>query len=326
MLHGARDTQEDEVGWIEAGTLDPQGEHPVAVVADGMGGHAAGDEASRIAVREFLEAYGKQGAASERLGRALDCANRALREATDQDAAFTGMGTTLLAVAVTAEGLHWISVGDSPLYLYRDGLLERLNADHSMRPVIAKIREEDPALAAEYNPNELRSVLMGSPIPKIDVSGQPRPLAPGDLVLAATDGIESLEDDEILETISEHRGADPAGICEALLRAVEAKQHPRQDNTTIALLELHRSAGDAETRAPEEDGVWQPVLTEFVPVEEKSEGPLETEAAAPAVGPEAEEFPAGSTTPTGESEAAAEVVSVSGQETENDGNDQSGAA
>lgn len=150
---GKRERQEDDLGHIDGNTLDPEGNHSVALVADGMGGHAAGEVASRAAVRGFVQAYGTRGLARDRLQSALDRANAAIAEEVDQNAALSGMGTTLVAAAVTKQGLHWISVGDSSLYLFRAGRLERLNEDHSMRPVIARLLEEDPEAASNYSPN-----------------------------------------------------------------------------------------------------------------------------------------------------------------------------
>ena len=260
---GARETQEDDLGFIAGSTLDPLGEHSVVVVTDGMGGHTAGEVASRVAVRGFMQAYGTRGSARDRLRSGLDRANASIGEAVQGNAALEGMGTTLVAAAVTADGLHWISVGDSPLFLYRDGSLERLNDDHSMRPVIAAMRTRDPDLAAGYNPNELRSVLMGEPIAKIDVSRRARPLRGGDIILVATDGLETIDDEETVRAFEEHRGEGPEAMCGAVLRAVEAKQHPRQDNTTIAVLELQGSRENARAHpADGAGGAQEPAKTE----------------------------------------------------------------
>ena len=135
QLLGAREVQEDDFGFIDGATLDPGGQHPVVVVADGMGGHASGEIASRLAVRAFVEAYGTEGRPSDRLRTGLDHANRAIDDAIRENLSLGGMGTTLVAAAVTTDGLEWVSVGDSPLLIYRDGRLKRLNEDHSMAPV-----------------------------------------------------------------------------------------------------------------------------------------------------------------------------------------------
>ncbi len=239
---GKRERQEDDLAYVDGDTLAPDGNHPVALVADGMGGHAAGDVASRAAVRGFVQAYGTHGRAPDRLQSALDRANAAIGEEVDRDAALSGMGATLVAAAVTEQGLHWISVGDSPLYLFRGGRLERLNEDHSMRPVIARLLKEDPDAASYYSPNHLLSALMGGHIEKTDAPATPRPLKAGDIVLVATDGLETLDEQETAALIAEHRAAGPQAVRDALLLAVEAKDDPRQDNTSLFVIEVERSS------------------------------------------------------------------------------------
>ncbi len=256
---GKRERQEDDLGHIDGDTLDRDGNHSVALVADGMGGHAAGEVASRAAVRGFLQAYGTRGLARDRLQSGLDRANAAIAEETDRNAALFGMGTTLVAAAVTEQGLHWISVGDSPLYLFRAGRVERLNEDHSMRPVIARLLEEDPEAASNYSPNELFSALMGGPIEKADAPTTPRRLEAGDIVVIATDGLETLDEEETGALIAEHSGEGPDAVCDALLRTVEAKDHPRQDNTSLVVIEVERSSvNGGPSEGPAEPAAAQP--------------------------------------------------------------------
>lgn len=239
---GRRERQEDDLGHIDGDSLAAEGNHSVVLVADGMGGHAAGEVASRAAVRGFVQAYGTRGRARDRLQSALNRANAAIAEEVDRDGAFSGMGTTLVAAAVTEQGLHWISVGDSPLYLFRAGRLERLNEDHSMRPVIARLSEEDPDAASHYSPNQLLSALMGGHIEKTDAPATPRPLEAGDIVVVATDGLDTLDEEETAGLIAEHRAGGPKAVCDALLLAVEAKDLPRQDNTSLFVIEIERSS------------------------------------------------------------------------------------
>ena len=246
QLVGAREVQEDELGFIDGSTLDPEGRHPVAVVADGMGGHASGEVASRLAVRAFIEVYVSEGRPAHRLRAALDCANRAIDDAVRDDLLLDGMGTTLVAAAVTTDGLEWISVGDSSLFLYRNGQLKRLNEDHSMAPVIAAMREIDPVAAEGMNPNELRAALVGARLAKVDVSTMPELLQPGDLVLLASDGLNTLDDAEVASIIDVHRGGGPEAVKDALLAAVAARGAATQDNLTVSLIEAPGEPGSQE--------------------------------------------------------------------------------
>ncbi len=237
QLLGTRETQEDDFGLIAGETLDPVGHHPLAVVADGMGGHAAGEVASGIAVRAFIEAYGAEGRPSDRLRAALDIANRALGYAIRENPALHGMGTTLVAAAVTANGLEWISVGDSALLLHRGGQLKRLNEDHSMKPVIAAMREIEPEAAERMSPHQLRSALVGSAIARVDASLMPELLRAGDFVVAATDGLETLDESEAAAIIAECRTGGPKAVKDALMAAVAERCAPTQDNVTVAIIE-----------------------------------------------------------------------------------------
>ena len=243
QLLGKREVQEDELGFIDGPTLDPVGQHPVVVVADGMGGHASGELASRLAVRAFIEAYGAEGRPADRLRAALERANEAIDEAVQENLSLDGMGATLVAAAVTADGLEWISVGDSPLYLCRGGRIKRLNADHSMAPIIAALRESDPATARGMNPNELRSALVGFTLATVDASPMPELLQPGDLILAASDGLNTLGGDETAAIVADRRPDGPEAVKDALLAAVAARDAPAQDNVTVALIEAPGAPG-----------------------------------------------------------------------------------
>ena len=242
QILGAREVQEDEVGFIDGPTIEADGEHPVAVIADGMGGHAHGDAASQLAVRAFIASYGTSGRVADRLHASLDLANEAIAEAIRDDPSLDGMGTTLVAAALTADGVEWISVGDSPLYLFRAGRLKRLNEDHSMAPVIAALRQVDPDAAEGMNANQLRSALMGREIAKIDASTIPEMLQPGDLVLLASDGLSTLDLDEMALIVEASREDGPGPVKDALLAAIQARAEPAQDNVSVSLME----APDAE--------------------------------------------------------------------------------
>jgi protein phosphatase len=226
-LQGARNEQQDSVRvrWLA-------GEHAwLIVVADGMGGHAAGSLASRLAVDCFVSAFAalRQGAAGLR-----DAFLGALRDANDMIGSVqasrpetAGMGTTLVAAHISAEGVRWVSVGDSPLWLYRDGAIARLNEDHSLRQVAAAA----PGGAS----NKLTSALVGKDIRTIDVCVEPVALRKGDLVIAASDGVLTLPDEEVARVVADNASRRVDAIAERLIEAVAGVEQPRQDNCTIVV-------------------------------------------------------------------------------------------
>ena len=199
----------------------------LAVLADGMGGHAGGAVASRLAVGAFLMTIDGGGSLRE----ALDAANRAIGEAARRDAALESMGSTLVGAVVTGDQVRWISVGDSPLYLAAGGALERLNADHSMAPQIEALVERGIISAEEaaHHPGRhtLREAVMGQPLTLIDEGS--RALGPGDRLLVCSDGIETLDHATIVRAA--------AGPVRALIDAVLAVGAPAQDNVTVIKLE-----------------------------------------------------------------------------------------
>jgi protein phosphatase len=239
---GKRAHQEDAYAFSECDGVDGAPKCLLAVVADGMGGHAAGSEASDLAVRKFVAAFHRPGASiAARLADALDVANASIAEAIEADPdRREGMGTTLVAASVSPAGLEWISIGDSPLWLWHDGKLQRMNADHSFRPLLQELvarGELTPEQAATSAlRNRLRAALIGGEMPLVDASSAPHPLAPGDVVLATSDGLQTLPDDAIAKVLSANAVGDAAEIATQLLHAVLAVEKPKQDNATVALI------------------------------------------------------------------------------------------
>ena len=183
---------------------------------------------------------------SERFNRAIEAANDALAATIETDPEqFEGMGTTLLAVAVTPLGLEWASVGDSPLYLFRRGTLRRINADHSFRPVLremvtnGELTEEQAATSSLRN--RLRSAVIGSEIALVDFASRALPLLEGDVALAGSDGLQTLSDAAIAEVLEQHDAADAAIIAARLVESVMQVGKPKQDNVTVAII---KPAGD----------------------------------------------------------------------------------
>jgi len=240
---GARSYQEDAVA-IRCEPADPgdgRAERMIAVLADGMGGHAGGAFASSTACEAFVRAYqAAPGDAPARLEEALQCANRAIAGSVEDNPALDGMGCTLVGTDFGPAGLQWVSVGDSPLFLVRGGRIAVLNADHSLAPEIdrlaaaGKMSWED----ARSDPRRhyLRSAVTGAEIELIDRSVAPVALTAGDIVILASDGIQTLSQRAILDVVKGHAEGGPDAVARALLAAIGAVGEPHQDNATVIVV------------------------------------------------------------------------------------------
>jgi len=244
---GARYYQEDAAR-LRPGPLlngnEGQGPLPcslLAVLADGMGGHTGGALASRTACESFIEAYDTlDPAAAGRLEHALEASNAAIARRIESSPHLSGMGSTLIGAAFGQDGLEWVSVGDSPLYLFRNGDIALLNEDHSLAPALDQMVAEG-RMSAEEARNDprrhmLRSALTGEPLELVDVSRKPLPLEPGDYIVLASDGIHTIEDAEICRVIAAYGEDGPEAVAGALVRAVEQVRDPHQDNITVVVV------------------------------------------------------------------------------------------
>jgi len=254
---GQRELQEDAV---LAEMADGAGGGLIAL-ADGCGGHARGDLAANIAADVALRAFDRaEGAVPERLREATDAANLAVHARALDAPELEGMSTTLLLVHVGDARLHWASVGDSPLYHLRAGGLERLNATHSLARHLDLLVEMGEMAAEDAAGHPARSCLtsaLGSAeIEELDCPDEALDLLPGDVVLAASDGLLTLTESAIRTAISDP-DTPAAEMVDRLLRAVEAAGAEAQDNTSLAVLQA-RPAPAARLSAPETGPQWLP--------------------------------------------------------------------
>ena len=244
ISQGRRERQEDAVAAdFPAGTGTG-----FAVLADGMGGHAAGDIASRIVVTEVFSELklqaGDPAALEQAIGavlqQAASGADACLGEYASQQPQARGMGATLLAPVLFCDRLYWISAGDSPLYLFRDGRLIRLNADHSMAAEFDGLVAEgrmDPAEAASHPDRHcVTSVLTGAGIPRIDCRSAPVRLQAGDIVLAASDGLQFLPEADIAAVLAAECRSPSARIGAVLMQRLEELNAPEQDNAALCVI------------------------------------------------------------------------------------------
>jgi protein phosphatase len=259
---GDRAEQQDSFGFsdlLNPTLLARQG--ALAVLADGMGGYALGRAASQIAVKTFLDGYlhkAPDESISNVLRRLLQDANSAVRALAEREGELDNAGSTLAAAIIHQQCLHWISVGDSRIYLYRAGRLTPLTADHvyarELDREVAAGRIEAMA-AADHPDREALTSFLGVPeLEIVECNVQPVPLQSGDRVLLCSDGVyRALDEAELAEELARPQ---PQAAAEALVGRVLARHMPRQDNLTVVILAVGK-AGDAKPlSAPPRRGWW----------------------------------------------------------------------
>ncbi|MCY4346507.1 MAG: protein phosphatase 2C domain-containing protein [Aestuariivita sp.] len=248
QIVGSRDHQEDFFVIHRDVVLDDKKKGILAILCDGMGGHSKGEIASKLACETFYDRFINYAELDlrDRLHFSLVSANDAIQAAVKENPEYSKMGTTLVALVIYRNLLHWISVGDSPLWLKRKRKLRRLNADHSMAPVLDKLAEIGEITAEEAisdkGRNQLRSALTGSKVGLINISNDPLTLASGDEIVLASDGLKSLETDEISHLLSMSRSRSAEIQTLALLEEVSRKNQNSQDNTTVVILKCDSKA------------------------------------------------------------------------------------
>lgn len=214
----------------------------VFAVADGMGGHAAGEVASRLAV-EALEATTKSrqlgvetaDAAGAELGlrAAVDEGNRRILESVLQNAEWRGMGTTIVVLKVVGEHAVIGHVGDSRAYRLQGNEMQRLTNDHSW--VSEQVRHGliSDEQAHRHPMRNIVTRALGN-VARVDLEVTRHSIRPGDVLLLCSDGLNSmLVDDEIAQILRGHSG-DPESACQALVTAANARGG--EDNITVVVI------------------------------------------------------------------------------------------
>ena len=213
---------------------------PLFAVADGMGGHAAGEVASEIAVNVLAE-RAPAHPDPEALGRAVEEANRAIIVAAHEGRGREGMGTTMTAAMLEGERLIIAQVGDSRAYLLHQGKLQQLTRDHSLMADMIEAGQLTPEEARTHPQRSVITRALGS-----DVHLHPDiyeiNVETGDRLLVCSDGLSGMVfDDQIESTL--RRVQDPQRCASQLVNeAIAAGGH---DNVTVIVADV---TGYAEVR------------------------------------------------------------------------------
>ena len=254
QIVGGRNYQEDHSA-IES---LPNGAQ-LLVLADGMGGEVGGAQASAAAVAGFRDSFlqGESRDTRSRLLNALDAANRAIGEMVRREPDLWGMGTTLVGLVFDGDAVRWISVGDSPLWLYRRGRLHRLNQNHSVAGELdaraAKGEISRAQAESAIDRHRLLEAVMGQPISLVDAPDEATAVSPGDILLLASDGVETCSIAELEKIlVSADKNADLGAdvLVDAILRRVEAHGHEYQDNATVMVMTVGQNDDEPTTVLP----------------------------------------------------------------------------
>jgi protein phosphatase len=228
-------------------------EEPLFAVADGMGGHRAGEVASRMALEAIAEVPPEEGAHS--LAERVRAANRVVHQRASEDKELEGMGTTLTALWMDGDEARIAHVGDSRAYLLRDGELKMLTEDHTL---VQRMVREGKISAQEATVHPQRSILtraLGVDA-EVDVDDLTVELRPGDRILLNSDGLTSmLDEDRIADILREHQ--DPQAAADALVDA--ANEAGGQDNITVVVIDVSGN-GDSATATASKTGATAAVV------------------------------------------------------------------
>jgi serine/threonine protein phosphatase PrpC len=227
-------------------------EPPLFAIADGMGGAQAGELASSLAAGALRDDEGSAGSGERRVSELIQEANRRVYLRSSQDAAASGMGTTMTVALVGDGAVAFAHVGDSRAYLIRDGKLEQLTEDHSLVAELVRSGKLSPEEAGTHPQRSVITRALGTD-PDVDPDTFSIETEPGDLFMLCSDGLTSMVEDEvILRCIEENRG-DLQAAAKALIRA--ANKGGGEDNITVVFFEIGEETGE-----PLEETAQYPVL------------------------------------------------------------------
>ena len=204
------------------------------LVADGMGGHKAGEFASRFAVEAVVAAIRENQ--EERpvaiLSQSIQRANRRLKEYADEHQQMKGMGTTIVAAVINQDTLIVANVGDSRLYIIGD-MIEQITEDHSLVQEMVRLGKMDEESARNHpNKNIITRAIGTSEDVKIDIFE--RQIHAGEYIVLCSDGLTNMVEDSVILEVLHGTGS----LADKTERLVElANQNGGRDNITVTIIE-----------------------------------------------------------------------------------------
>ena len=227
-----RESNQDYVYTSES----PVGNLPnLFIVADGMGGHNAGDFASKYTVEQIVAYIEKAPMTNpvDLIRGAVTKANSSLMAQAKSDVSLSGMGTTVVIATIMGDCMYVANVGDSRLYLLRDELTQ-ITRDHSLVQEMVRMGEMD-ASEAKFHPDKNIITRAVGAFEELDIDFFEERVQPGDMILMCTDGLSNMVDETDMRQIIQ-TGRD---VVEKVQHLVEAANHGGgKDNITVAIIEI----------------------------------------------------------------------------------------
>jgi PPM family protein phosphatase len=250
-----RSANEDTVIFVAPAEGSPEGELGcLALVADGMGGHAAGEVASAIAADVIRRVfYSTDVAPPKALKSAFEMANQVIFDRAALEPELHGMGTTCTVIAIRGDRLWLAHVGDTRAYLMRDGALTQLSDDQTLH---AQLVRDGVMTAAEAERSPGGNIILQALGPRPTISptiwAEGKPLRRGDSLVLCSDGLHDLVDDDDIERVVSGRDPQDA-CCELIERALAGGGY---DNISVGVFRIV----DSEPKATDNLAATKPIL------------------------------------------------------------------
>ena len=214
---------------------NPVGNLPnLFIVADGMGGHNAGDYASKYTVEQIVDVVSKSQDTDpgKIIAESIKCANEMLLERANEDAARKGMGTTVVVLTVTGNKLIIANVGDSRLYIV-NYVIKQITKDHSYVQEMVRLGEMDEETAKAHPDKNIitRAIGVGK---EVAIDFFEEEVKAGDVILMCSDGLTNMEEDDVIRNIINGQ-RDIAEKAEKLVET--ANRNGGKDNITVVVIE-----------------------------------------------------------------------------------------
>ncbi|MDR0291467.1 MAG: Stp1/IreP family PP2C-type Ser/Thr phosphatase [Elusimicrobium sp.] len=227
-----------------------------AVVADGMGGHSAGEVASNIAINSFVETLTKMNSGKvvipkdflpemskpeRKLLMAADYANYSIYKLAQENAMYRSMGTTLSGVLIEGNEAYVVHIGDTRLYLLRMDVMTQITTDHSLA---AEHIKRGLLTKAQAEKSAVQNVLTRAMGIKKDVEFDilQFTIMPGDILFLCSDGVnKGLTDDDIKQYIQKAYKTSLSKVCKALVR--KANENDGKDNISAVIIKVMPEPG-----------------------------------------------------------------------------------